>query len=226
MSVSRHQAVGAYQRWEPPSFDPAAPARTEPEPAPAAEPGQPPQPTIQLPTADDIETMFEQARAEGHTAGFAEGRDAGYAEGAAQARAEATRLAALAQGVDEALLRLDQEVAEEVLTLAIEVARRMVRLTLGERPAAVADTVKAALQQMPHNQLRIHLHPDDLALVRTHLADPLEHGHHRLVEDDAVTRGGCRLEGVGSEIDATVETRWRRILEGLGCTATAWREHD
>jgi flagellar assembly protein FliH len=90
----------------------------------------------------------------------------------------------------------------------------------------VADTVKAALQQMPHNQVRIHLHPDDLALVRAHLADALEHGHHRLIEDDSMTRGGCRLDGAGSEIDATVETRWRRILEGLGCTDTAWPEHD
>jgi flagellar assembly protein FliH len=227
MSVSRHQAVGAYRRWEPPAFDPAAPAEA-PAGAPDASavaasaepvlPEDPPEPPIHFPTADEIETMYEQARTEGQAAG--------YAEGAAQARAEAARLAALADGLDQALVRLDEGVAEEILALAIEVARRMVRLTLAERPAAVAETVKAALQQLPQNQVRIHLHPDDIALVRAHLADPLEHGHHRLLEDDTVTRGGCRLDAAGSDIDATVETRWRRILEGLAVSDTAWREQD
>jgi flagellar assembly protein FliH len=229
MSVSRHQAVGAYQRWEPPAFDPAARAPDAsgapdaPGHAAAADAGPvppeaPPQPAIRFPTADEIETMYEQARTEGQATG--------YAEGTAQARDEAARLAALAQGLDQALVRLDEDIAEEILALAIEVARRMVRLTLAERPAAVAETVKAALQQLPQNQVRIHLHPDDIALVRAHLADPLEHGHHRLLEDDTVTRGGCRLDAGGSDIDATVETRWRRILEGLAVSHTAWREHD
>ena len=31
MSMNRHQAVGAYQRWDPPSFDAPAPAAAPPE---------------------------------------------------------------------------------------------------------------------------------------------------------------------------------------------------
>ncbi|NMG45896.1 flagellar assembly protein FliH [Aromatoleum toluvorans] len=229
MSISRHQAVGAYRRWEPPAFgeteEPqadapppeAAPAAPEPaaEAAPMPEPPPAPQPEIQLPTAAEIEAMFDEARREGHEAGFA--------EGAELARQQAGRLAGLADGLDDALKRLDQDVAEEIVALAIEVARQMVRRTLAENPEeAVIETVRAALSQLPQAQVRIHVHPDDVALVRTYLADQPTHLHHHLLEDDTMTRGGCRLQSPASEIDATVETRWRRILEGLGHRDAHW----
>lgn len=230
MSLSRHQAVGAYRRWEPPSFDGRAQSESgtdvaadpelsaEPLPEPAPAPIAPIEPAIQLPTADEIETMFEQAREEG--------RAAGYAEGAELARAEAIRLAGLTRDLDAALTRLDQDIADEIVALAIEVARQMVGHTLAVQPAAVVETVKAALAQLPQHQVRIHLHPEDVALVREHLSEHLEHGHHRLLDDTSVRRGGCRIEAPGSELDATVETRWRRIMEGLARGGTAWREPD
>ena len=237
MSISRHQAVGAYRRWEPPTFgsepkkdgetadrdampgggspatQPAAPDEGTPASPPAQRDAEPP---IQLPTAADIEAMFEDARHDGH--------QAGYREGAEQAREEATRIAALADGLDEALVRLDGDVAEELLALAIEVARRMVRKTLAAHPEAIIETVRAALSQLPQAHARIHLHPDDMALVRAYLDALLEHGRHALVEDDAVSRGGCRVLTAGGEIDATLETRWRRILEGLDRKDTDWQQ--
>lgn len=223
MSVARHQAVGAYQRWTPTAFDaedtvePASTAETAPA-ADKAAPTTPEPPPIKLPTAQDIEAMFEQARAEG--------MEAGRAEGLAAARAEAARLASLVSTMDAALDSVDDAVAEEIIALAIAVARRMVGQSLIDAPANIVDTVKEALQQMPQNEVRLHLHPEDAALVREHLATPLEQGHHRIVEDPAIQRGGCRAEATGSEIDATLETRWRRILEGMGRTDSAWDEAD
>ncbi|NMG76405.1 flagellar assembly protein FliH [Aromatoleum diolicum] len=227
MSISRHQAVGAYRRWEPPSLDDPGQAQVhvtpaEPEPLPPPEPPaaslpEPaPEPTIQLPTAADIEAMYEDARREGYTAGFA--------EGAELARQQAERLADLANDLDESLKRLDQDVAEEVVALAVEIARQMVRHTLADHPSTINDTVRTALHQLPQSQVRIHVHPDDMALVREFLAEQSVHVHHQLLEDDSVTRGGCRLHTPSGEIDATLETRWRRILEGLGRGDTAWEE--
>lgn len=234
MTLSRHQAVGAYRRWTPPAFDadedagahggtrPETHSSAEPDPDPAQAPEAPsaPEPSIRLPTADEIETMFEQARQEGHNAGYEEGRSAGYTagydEGKACAQKEATRLTTVVAAMDEALDRLDGEVAEELVTLAITLARQMVKHTLAEHPAAITETVKEALQQLPQSKVRVRLHPDDAALVREYLSDQLEHGHHHLIADEAVTRGGCVLEAAGCQIDATIETRWRRILEGLG----------
>lgn len=214
MSVTRHQAVGAYQRWTPPAFDEseappveeAAPAEAE---SPAPEEAETPQePPVKLPTAEEIEAMYEQARRDGEKAGFDEGMK--------KAQAEAAQLTKLVRAMDGALDALGAEVAEEIATLAIALARQMVGEALQATPEAVVAVVREALQQVPQGKVRIHLHPEDVKLVRKHLDDQLETGHHHLIEDTAVARGGCRLEATGCDIDATVQTRWERVLSGIG----------
>lgn len=240
MSISRHQAVGAYQRWKPQDFDApegtvepeteAAPALPEPPPAPEPEPELPaydPLIDLKLPTAEEIERMHEEIRAagfeegkrEGHAEGLAAGERKGYAEGKARAEAEAARLAALADRLDQSLSGIDHEVAEELMALAIELARQVVHRTLDEHPEAILGTLRAALQQLPQGHAQIRLHPEDLALVREHMGEQISHGGHRLQEDFALQRGDCRIDTQGAQLDATLETRWRRVLESLG------REH-
>ena len=222
MTITRHQATGAYQRWQPPAFDADEP-ETPPDTAeasaaehPLPEPPTPePEPEVHLPTADEIEGMFEQARRDGEKAGYDEGRKRATIE-EAHARDEATHLAQLVKSMDDALDELGGEVANEIVELAIALARQMVGETLATRPEAVATTVREALQHVPQGKVRIHLHPDDIKLVREHLDDQLEAGHHHLIEDTTIQRGGCRLETAGSDIDATVETRWERVLTGIG----------
>lgn len=238
MTVTRHQAVGAYQRWRPESFDertetgPVVPGEraakedAQPAPPPSEPPPQPPaapaEPMFALPTADEIERMYEQAHSEGYKAGFDEGRSAGLADGQAEARQQADRLAELVRNMDTALDRIDGDIAQEVVALAVAVARQVVRHTLADHPATISETVREALQQLPQGKARIRIHPDDAALVREYLENQLEHGHHTLVEDDGIHRGGCRVESAGCEIDATVETRWQRVLQGMGRTDTDW----
>lgn len=249
MSISRHQAVGAYRPWAPPAFDeaeappaeePTAPEAVAADPEPAA--AEPIDPElfggISLPTAEELERMHEEARAAGHDEGYAageqagreagyqagheEGLRAGYAEGKTRAEEEATRLGALIQALDTAVGGIDAEISEEVLALAIEIARQMVQHTLLERPEAVVETVRSALAQLPQNHAQIRLHPDDAALVREHLGEQLAHAGQRVVEDATVTPGGCRIDSPAAHIDATMETRWRRILQNLGRDHAEW----
>jgi flagellar assembly protein FliH len=266
VSISRHQAVGAYRRWEPEDFDapegsaspaavpgdfapaqpaglpatapahatqtPVAPPPEAPAPAPAPAPELPPD--FHLPTAAEIERMhdemrragFEEGRVAGHAEGLEAGRVAGHAEGRARAEAEAARLARLADGLDEALRELDGEIAEQLMALAIEMARRMVKLTLAEHPESILDTVRSALLQLPQGHAHIQLHPDDLALVREHLGEQLAHAGHRLQEDPRLQRGECRVDGQGAQVDATLETRWRRVLESIGHEHARWHVEE
>lgn len=237
MSISRHQAVGAYRRWEPVDFDAdgrePAPQPAAPEPEEAGPQLMAPEPLaeIHLPTAEEIERMhdeiraaaFEEGQREGHAAGEEAGRAAGYAEGKATAAAEAARLATLADGLERALGELDREVAEELMALAIELARQMVRQTLERHPEAILDTIRSALQQLPQGHAQIRLHPDDLALARQHLGEQLSHAGHRLQEDYSLSRGDCRIDSQGAQLDATLETRWRRVLESLGREQAGWQ---
>lgn len=257
MSISRHQAVGAYRRWQPADFDadgtapsspdadPAAhtgegpgPAAIAPASAPAAPEPPPPAPELppdfRLPTAEEIERMheevrragFEEGRREGLAEGLESGRREGYQEGRAQAVRETERLAQLVASLDAAIQALDAEIAEEIMALAIEMARRMVRLTLAEHPETILDTVHRALLELPQGHAQIHLNPDDLGLVREHIGDQLTHGGHRLSEDARLQRGECRIEGQGILVDATLQTRWRRVLESIGHHDAAWNPED
>lgn len=258
MSISRHQAVGAYRRWEPPDFDAEdeRAARTRPPPAPADAPAAPPPagveaaaavelpPGVKLPTAEEIERLHEAVRAaafdEGQRQGFEAGRSAGfeaghgagleaghaegYAAGQARAAEEAARIGALASDLEQAFSGLDREVAEELMALAIEMARQMVRSTLAQHPESILETIRSALAQLPQGSAHIRLNADDLALVRVHLGEPPSgQPGHRLQEDAGLGRGEFRIDSGGAQIDGTLETRWRRVLESIGRERARWQ---
>jgi hypothetical protein len=108
------------------------------------------------------------------------------------------------------------------MALAIEMARRMVKLTLAEHPETILETVRSALLQLPQGHAQIQLHPDDLALVRELLGEQLAQAGHRLQENARLARGECRIDGQGAQVDATLETRWRRVLESIGHERARW----
>lgn len=201
------ERLTAYQRWElhdfggPASAAPDHVPEAAPEPATSAD-------IIQLPTAAEIERIYAQAHKDGYAAG--------YEEGTARVRMEAMQLHTLVENLDQALGNLDQQVAEELLTLALEVARQVVRQALAVTPEAILATVREALLQLSQQQAVIFVHPNDAALVREILGEQMSHAGHRLLEDAALERGGCRVEAAGTQIDATLETRWKRVVESLG----------
>lgn len=219
----------AFQRWELASFDkPQSPTPT-PEPLLSAvevvadeQQLEESPPAFQLPTAEDIERIHQEAQAEGHQEGyqqgFAEGLEAGRQEGLKTIQAEAQQIAAITANFAAALHELDQTVAEDVLELALEVARQMVGASLLVKPEYLIPIIREAMTALPlhHGTVLIHLHPSTIELVRTHFGEQLSHSGWRLIEDRDVQAGGCKLHVGNSEVDATVGNRWRRILEAIG----------
>jgi flagellar assembly protein FliH len=161
--------------------------------------------------------MRDEARQEGYKAG--------YAAGQAAAQAEANRLADAATSLEQALAEFDQQVADELLALATEIARQVVREEISARPDTIVKVVQEALAQLPHQHATIFLHPDDASLVRSYVGDALAHAGHRLLEDARLSPGDCILESGSSQSDATLATRWRRVIETLGLS-NAWHAKD
>lgn len=192
----------AYQRWELGSFD----QNKSPEKGTPTAKGAP----LNLPTAEEVEHIHHDAHRQGYAAG--------YEEGTARARMEAMHLNTLVEQLDGALAEFDQQVAERLLALAVEIARQVVRQSIATRPALMLEVVREALLQLPHQHAAIHLHPEDAALMRAHLGDQLAHNGHRIFEEPSIARGGVRIEAGGSHLDATLETRWRRVVESMGAT--------
>lgn len=218
------EKLTAYQRWELAAFDEEEraaalprppqplnpPPPTEaPAPPPTAEPEETP-PPVNLPTVEDLEKMY----AEAHDTGYA----SGYEDGGAQARAEAVQIHTLLGNVDRSLQDIDQHLADQLLALGIEIASQVLRQSLRIKPELLLPVVREAVSTLAahHGHPALFVHPDDAALVRKHLGDQLANNNWRILEDDSITAGGCRVELAASEVDATLETRWRRVIEAMG----------
>ena len=204
----------AYQRWELAAFDeaereatavPTLPA-TPPEAAPPAEQTPP----VTLATAEEVERIYTEA----HESGYA----AGYETGIAEARIEATQINTLLNNLQQSLQCIDQEVADQLLAVSIEIASQVLRQSLRVKPELLLPVVREAVAALSphHGHPALFVHPDDAALIRTHLGEQLSHNNWRIIEDGQLEAGGCRAEIGASEVDATLETRWRRVIEAIG----------
>lgn len=233
------EKLSAYERWELAAFDEGEghggfvmPGSETPEPEPEASEIIEEVPIV-LPTAEDVERIHNEAYATGleagRAAGHAEGLEAGHAEGMqtglAEAAAEAARIAAIVGNLQQSLQQVDQEIAEQLLGVAVEIASQVLRQSLRIKPELLLPVVREAIAALPlhHGHPGLYLNPADAAIVRTHLGEQLGHSGWRILEDSSITPGGCRIDCGASDIDASLETRWRRVLEAIG-TSGEWLE--
>lgn len=208
----------AWERWELASFDAGQPEK----PAVQTAAAQPDLSGVKLPTAEEVEQIHQQAHDEGFRKGKEDGYEAGFKEGQAKALAEAQRFTQVAAKLERGLGELEATVADDLLALATEIAREVIRQEIAARPETLLAVVREALSQLPHQHAAIYLHPDDASLLRSYMGDQLTHAGHRIHEDFKLARGDCILEAGGTQVDASVAMRWRRVLEGLGMAA-AWQ---
>jgi flagellar assembly protein FliH len=174
---------------EPEAFREAMPFAQAPEPVPEPEPE---------PAEPDVDTL-----AEAYAEGVAAGRAAVEAEAAAEtARQRSLRLAFRA--LDEAALTaLSQDLADTVIALCegALTGAALDRDALLTRCEAAARRIGGAAAT-----LRLHLHPDDIALIG---AEALE--GWTVVPDPALERGGVLIEGAdGAVSDGPAD--WRRAI--------------
>jgi flagellar assembly protein FliH len=122
-------------------------------------------------------------------------------------------MGALAKPLDE----LDGQVEQELTRLTLAVAKYLVRRELRMDPAQVIGIIRHTVSLLPLSarKIKIHLHPDDAAIVREKLARGSGEQEWQLAEDPLMARGGCRLTTENSSIDARFETSVAAALTGL-----------
>lgn len=194
------EKLSAYQRWELHSFD--TPAAAKPAAAKKA--------------AADEEKVRHL-----HQHAYNAGRADGLREGAGKAATEARQMHALLASIEQQSHEVNQNIAQHVLELSLEIARQMVRQALTAKPDLIIAVVQDALARtvQPLHAATIALNPADATLVREQLGDELTAAGWRIVEDAALARGGAMLQTAGTQIDATVATRWKRLAAALGQTS-------
>lgn len=223
-------ASDSHHRWQPPRFDQDRDSPSEEIKAPTV-PGT-------VINHDRIAALEKEAHDQGYRDGFQQGQRDGKSSAMSQIEQERQRLLGLIEALTKPVQQLSSEMEQAVLALTLEIARRVVLHELSVKPDAIIKIVRTTLAQVPVSggQLRLRLHPRDVALLSEYVPELIQEENIALIADDSLAQGGCLAEvlrsnaqsvrperrwqdrdndAVIAEVDARVERRWRQVLATL-----------
>ncbi len=166
---------------------------------------------------------LEQGREAGHREGFQRGVEDGKALGLEDGRLQGRRafdeagrpLDRLIESFERFRAEYEQARREELLELVQKVARQVIRCELTLHPTQLLTLAEEALTAMPGDQdeVRIHLNPEECARIRE-LA-PERAAAWRLVPDEKLALGECRVLTAQAEADIGCQQRLDACMETL-----------
>ncbi|MGD8976413.1 MAG: flagellar assembly protein FliH [Gammaproteobacteria bacterium] len=164
-------------------------------------------------TREDLEALEARIREENRELGRQEGLAAGADEVSARVTRFDAALTALARPFDE----LDRELEDQLLALVRSLTRHLVRRELRMDPSQVIGIIREAIRTLPAaaREIHVHLHPEDAEVVRECLGAEIAERAWHLEEDPVMERGGCRVVGGNSEVDARLELRLGRLINDM-----------
>lgn len=160
-------------------------------------------------TAVQLEKIQKQAYQEAYARGLREG----IASGQAQVREQAKHFIGLANSLEKPLKDAGETIEDELLSLCLAIAKQIIRREISLDAGHIVAVIREAVSALPvsSQKMRVHLHPEDAGVVRSVLSDSHEEISWKIVEDPALTRGGCRIVTEHSQVDATLDRRLAEI---------------
>ncbi|MCE4055267.1 flagellar assembly protein FliH [Pseudomonas sp. Au-Pse12] len=215
----RARDVEGFDVWALPSFDPEPP---EPEPEPEEvqeEIEEVPLEEVQPLTLEELESIRQEA----YNEGFATGEKEGFHSTTLKVRQEAeVALSAKLQALEQLMVNLFEPIAEQdtqiektLVELVKHITRQVIQRELAMDSTQIEHVMREALKLLPLGvgNVRLYVNPQDFEQVKS-----LRERHEeswRIVEDEALLPGGCRVETEHSRIDASVETRIAQAMDQL-----------
>ncbi|MBC8316405.1 MAG: hypothetical protein H8E41_00770 [Desulfobulbaceae bacterium] len=165
----------------------------------------------------ETEQVVQQAEAdrkrieeEAFKKGFDEGRCQGQEAGEKEFEERIGLAVSLVSDLEKERGRIREIYENEMLTLSKIMVERLVHHEVSMNPLVIQASLKKALGYVVENsRVKVRLHHDDFQLLKqAALKDPSllpANVRVELVEDAAISQGGCLLETDFGEIDATYE---------------------
>jgi len=176
--------------------------------------------------AQELIDSKEKAKQEGYAQGFTEGQtaghDAGFKVGLEDGQKHIHDIVNYLTDIEFNLQKLysysREYLAQEVLDIGLDLARAVMMRSIEKQPDCIFDVVEKALEQIPILQLpaKLLLNPQDAELIEASQGKNLNDAGWKIVHDPEISRGGCRLETGSNDVDATVETRFEKMMAALG----------
>jgi flagellar assembly protein FliH len=173
--------------------------------------------------------ILEQARAEAETLVRSAEEQAAAVRAQAQragvemAEAETSQLLVTAQGVLDEMSAWKRDLLRHHERFVLDLVETMARALFGEgmtleRDLLHATFARALAEAKPLGDVRIHVNPDDAALLDTHwpVQQSIQLGQKlELLPDAAIRRGGCLVQGEYGAVDARIETQVQAAMDTL-----------
>ena len=171
-------------------------------------------------TVQELEDVEKRAYEEAYAKGRAEGLASAEREmrpQLQQLQARIDRLDSIMGTLARPLHEMDAVVEDQLVQLALTVAKHLVRRELRMDPSQVIAIIRETVALLPASarDVRVHLHPEDAAVVREKLATPTGERVWTVIEDPVLGRGGCRVTTDTAQIDARLETRIGTVVSAL-----------
>lgn len=154
---------------------------------------------------------FEAGKAEGVLAG----KEAAVAAGQRDMKPKLMELNNLLTSLSHSLNEEDYKLEKTLMELVEQIACSVIRKELSLSPASLMKVIKETISALPpsRDSIKIHLHSADKSFAD----EAIEAGgeNWRVIADEEITRGGCKIESEHSAADMTVESRIEAVLEQL-----------
>ncbi|TWR91975.1 flagellar assembly protein FliH [Pseudomonas saxonica] len=220
--VIRAKDVGAFDLWGLPSFDPwREPVEPEPEPVEEVvdEVEEVPLDEVQPLTLEELESIRQEA----YNDGFATGEKEGFhstqlkvrQEAEAALTAKVASLERLMNNLMAPLAEQDMQLEKAMVGLVEHMTRQVIQREMKTDSRLIEQVLREGLKLLPMgaDNIRLFINPQDFEQIKA-----LRERHEerwRIVEDDTLQPGGCRIETEHSRIDASIETRIKRAMSQL-----------
>ena len=160
----------------------------------------------------DVESARKLAWEQGYEDGYSIAMEAGTLD----ARQRMAYLHEILESLGKPFRDLDDNVSSQLAVLVQSVAEQLLRRELELDSGHLRNIVTECLRALPVSSadVEIVVHPDDAALIEEHLAETSQRSW-RIRRDPKQKRGGCLFVSDVAQIDASIETRLKRIVENM-----------
>ncbi|MFP1847841.1 flagellar assembly protein FliH [Lonsdalea quercina] len=150
---------------------------------------------------------------EGYQVGLTEGRQQGAQEEKQQQEKLTEQMQHMVTEFQQTLDSLDSVITARLMQMALTAAKQV----LGQAPVcdgtALLNQIQQMIQQEPlfSGKPNLRVHPSDMERVEKQLGPTLAQHGWRLLADNQLHPGGCKVSAEDGDLDASIATRWHEL---------------
>ncbi|MFP1840224.1 flagellar assembly protein FliH [Lonsdalea quercina] len=150
---------------------------------------------------------------EGYQVGLTEGRQQGAQEEKQQQEKLTEQMQQMVTEFQQTLDSLDSVITARLMQMALTAAKQV----LGQAPVcdgtALLNKIQQMIQQEPlfSGKPNLRVHPSDMERVEKQLGPTLAQHGWRLLADNQLHPGGCKVSAEDGDLDASIATRWHEL---------------